>query len=118
MYRKKRQFNAVMTVRESIFTKLTWENFLLHQQKIEIPAHYHEIVEISAGMEMTGYLNLNLAQGQGAKISLLQSEAYVQNDSLVKKDHTDFKNGHLEGLTDSYQVATLRWSIKCCLSKL
>lgn len=104
MYRKKRHFDAVMTVRESIFTKPTWENFLLHQQKIEIPAHCHEIVEISAGTEMTGYLNLNLAQGQGAKISLLQSEAYVQNDSLVKKDRTDFKNGHLEGFTDSYQV--------------
>lgn len=112
MYRKLRRFNGVHHVVSSDKKKKDWEDFLTGKGTVYIPPGADEIVEIDAGEEMTGYLKLVVSGGKDSVIELLQSEAYVQ-DSMpdgeqvqpgipVKKDRTDFVNGHLEGYRDIY----------------
>lgn len=102
------RFTQVMAVRESASSKETWENMLSGRGSVEIGPHSREIVEIHAGEEMTGYLYLLLEQGAGARIELLQSEAYVQSEpdergKRRKTDRLDWKNGGLEGYSDIYE---------------
>jgi len=109
LYRKARCFQGVTTLRQSVFDQERWEDFLREDIAVTIPPHTQEVVELTAGEEMTGYLQLDLAGGTGACISILQSEAYVQEgrhgDLPVKGNRNDWQNGHLEGHTDCYQVA-------------
>lgn len=110
LYRKERKFKEVITVREpSMLRKKEWEAFLFSDKPVEIPAYSREIVEISAGEEMTGYLHLMMQGGEKTDIRILQSECYVtgerKGDLPVKERRDDWKNGHLEGFSDLYHVA-------------
>lgn len=115
LYRKQRYFEEVTAVRQSGIGKDAWESFFKDKKSsqdnkpILIPAHTKEIVEVSAGEEMTGYLNLSFQGGKGAVIEILQSEGYVQDGyhegdpgTPVKKNRTDLENGLLHGYTDTY----------------
>ena len=113
MYRKERNFEKIMTLRQSAHPKEAWEKFLSKRERVVIPPNSKEIIEISAGEEMTGYLQLAVSGGHSAKINILQSEAYVQNAKTVvngleiplKEDREDYLGGHLEGFSDAYTVA-------------
>lgn len=113
LYRKKRTFAGVSALRQSEFSEDDWQQFLIGCRELTIPASKKEIVEITSGEEMTGYLRLRLKGGAGASIKLLQSEAYVSPDKTVvngliipvKGDRTDAKSGYLAGFSDLYHVA-------------
>lgn len=109
LYRKKRRFARVVVIRQSAKGVTAWENLLRQDCPLTIAPNSKEIVEITAGEEMTGYLQLDLAGGRGARIALLQSESYVQEEchgSLPVKGHReDWEKGHLEGFTDRYLAA-------------
>ena len=99
----KRSFVDVVALRQTHLTKDEWVAFIKQQKPLHIPPHTKEIVEISAGELMTGYLQLSVAQGKGAKIKLLQSESYYVAGK--KGDRTDAVNGILQGFVDDYSVA-------------
>lgn len=109
LYHEGRTFQNVMVVRQSKYHEEEWNNFLQGKKQISIPAHSKEIIEINAGEEMTGYLKLFVQGGKNANIEILQSEAYVQEQTFhelpVKQDRKDYIHGHLEGFTDRYQCA-------------
>lgn len=109
LYRKECKFKEVVTVRRSVRDKSEWEKLLWESNCIQIPAHTREIIEISAGEEMTGYLTLVMQGGKDSRVTLLQSEAYVQKERRgnlpIKCKRNDFINGHLEGFSDNYLVS-------------
>ena len=109
LYRTKRSFDGIAAVRQSAVKVEDWEKLLKRGEPLTIPAHTTEIIEVSAGEEMTGYLHLAMQGGKGAKIDLLQSEGYVQDDwhgdLPLKRKRTDWVNGHLHGFTDHYHAA-------------
>ena len=90
-----------------------WNQLLTDDQPIKIGAHRHEVVEITANSEQTGYLRLDLIGGAGSRIKVLQSEAYVQSQTEVvngltihrKDDREDAINGYLDGFFDTYAVS-------------
>lgn len=112
MYRKSRKFQQVVQVLQSESGIDEWNAFLKEKRQIAIGSGKKEIVEIDAGEEMTGYLKLRVSGGRGARIEILQSEAYVQDRDLnekrlqpmvgIKKNREDFEHGHLEGYKDIY----------------
>lgn len=111
MYRKKRNFQAVMDLKKSEYSKEDWTAFLKEEKELVIPAYTEEIVELDGGEEMTGYIRAAFSGGKGAAVSLLYSEAYVQEGFAgpekipVKGDRTDKENGHLQGYADFYDPA-------------
>lgn len=111
MYRKERRFTDIMAMKKSAYIQEKWQRFLEGKTTVEIPANTEEIVEISAGEEMTGYISLALSAGKNAEITLTYAEAYVQDEHVgpdhvaLKKDRLDQVNGHLEGYRDCYHVA-------------
>ena len=110
MYRKDRRFTEIMAVSKSVHSQEKWQEFIEGKIPLEIPSGAEEIVEISAGEEMTGYISLALSAGKNAEITLTYAEAYVQEEHVgpdhvaLKKDRLDQKNGHLEGYQDNYHV--------------
>ena len=113
MYRKDHRFTDIMAVSKSVHSQEKWQEFIEGKTALEIPSDTEEIVEISAGEEMTGYISLVLSVGKSADITLTYAEAYVQEEHVgpdhvaLKKDRLDQKNGHLEGYQDNYHVAGL-----------
>ena len=109
LYRKDRTFREVTAIRKSAAGKEAWEELLYSGHSLEIPADSREVVEISAGEEMTGYLHLAVKGGKGTKIRILQSECYVTEEKKgelpVKGKRDDWETGHLEGFSDLYHVA-------------
>lgn len=109
LYRKRRQFSGVTVVRESKQGREAWEALLRNEQKITISGNTREIIEITAGEEMTAYVNLAMEKGTGAKIKFLYSEGYVQEgyhkEFPLKKNRDDWENGHLDGFFDEYLAA-------------
>ncbi|MDO5336751.1 MAG: alpha-L-rhamnosidase C-terminal domain-containing protein [Eubacteriales bacterium] len=110
MYRKKRLFEGVMDIKESVHTDREWNDFLQGRSSITIPAKSEEIIEIDAGEEMTGYPRTSFLGGHGSMVHFLYSEAYVQEGVIgpekipVKTDRTDKIHGHLQGYEDIYRV--------------
>jgi len=110
LYENKRRFLEALNFRDTRIKKEAWDNWLEGNETITIPPHSHEIVEISAGEMMTGFLQLQVAQGKGSKIEILSSECYAyppeNSDNVfnppIKGDRLDYKNGKLFGNTDSY----------------
>lgn len=112
MYRKSRKFQQVVQIIRAESDIDDWNAFLKENRQIIIGAGKEAIVEIDAGEEMTGYLKLQVSGGRGARIEILQSEAYVQDGDWnkkrlqpmtgVKKNRQDFAHGHLEGYKDIY----------------
>lgn len=111
MYRQARRFDGVMALQQSAHTQADWERFLAGEHVLTIPSHAEEIVEISAGAEMTGYIHAAFASGANADVELLYSESYVQDavegpeQIPVKGDRMDCAHGHLMGYRDVYHVA-------------
>ncbi len=109
LYEKPCAFESVVCVRTPETKTGDWERLIRQQGIIVIPENKKEVVEISAGVEETGFLEMAFAGGKGAKVSILTSEAYVyglknKNGHPVKKDRTDYVHGHLEGIIDIYTV--------------
>lgn len=112
MYRKARPFSTIQEIRQSNNSKQDWSMFIQGEKDLYIEPKSHEIIEISAGELMTGFLRFALAFGKGSTIRILQSEAYVEPPKkgdhpfvLPKKgDRCDSKNGVLHGFTDQYTV--------------
>lgn len=101
------RFEKICVVKESKYDKDQWCRFLSGNHPLEIPADTTEIIELTAGEEMTGYLQLLMAGGAGSQIEILQSESYYQELPTrytrgIKKDRTDNKYGTLAGYTDTY----------------
>ncbi len=109
LYRREHRFEKVVVVRQSEKSCKQWDDFIKGNQPLHIPAYTTEVVEISAGAEMTGYLHLLLSGGAKAQIKLLQSESYIYDSPVTgrsrKGRRDDWECGHLEGFTDTYQVA-------------
>lgn len=106
LYRRRRQFQKVMALRHSAFSCKEWDRLLHEKKLLTIPARTREVVELTAGEEMTGYVHLALSGGTDADIKLMYSESYVQdgdhNGLPIKGHREDRENGHLHGFSDCY----------------
>lgn len=126
LYRKKRRFAGILgpadlsvktgkpagdssenqMEREAAVTAL-----LAKDAPLMIPAGRKVRVVLDAGEEMTGFLQIAMTGGKGARITLLESEAYVLDEksptsgTSIKKDRRDYESGHLEGYEDQYLAA-------------
>lgn len=87
--------------RDIPFMKRIGHSFSLPQRSF--PANTETSFTLDAGEEICAFLRLSLSGGRGARIELLQSECYVTSHG--KGDRLDAVNGHLEGYTDTYNVA-------------
>lgn len=111
LFRKKNTFEKVIQIQNETITKEQWQKFLAGEEELVIPPHTKVSAEISAGVERTAYLRLVMEQGQDARISILQSEAYVLGGERgdlkvpVKGDREDYRNGFLAGFSDHYICA-------------
>ena len=110
MRRERCRFAGLYGNRETSVPAAAWEALLAGRDRVVVPAHATEFVEIAAGEEMTGFLSLRVAGGAGATVRILTSECYVeaQEGGLMaetrKGDRTD-ASGELAGFTDTYRVA-------------
>ncbi len=110
MFRKPQRFKAVMPSAQSTDRAL-WEQLISDEVPVVIAPNTEQIIELDAGEEMTGYLTMLMSHGSGAKVTLLQSEAYVQNGQKmegnipIKENRMDYIGGHLEGFEDVYYPA-------------
>lgn len=108
LYRKRGKFEKIMTIRQSDFSIPDWEALLKENIPLTIPPNTKEIVEITAGNEVTAYLHLAMKKGRNSNVLILQSESYVgegfRGGFPVKDQRADWVNGHLEGFADQYQV--------------
>jgi len=112
MYEEERYFDKVVVSRKGNTDAKVWDGLLRRRNTVSIPASSTEIVEISAGELTTGFLQLSVYSGAGARIRILSSEAYAyrpeETDDFMfkplKGDRADWKNGELFGFTDVYHV--------------
>lgn len=113
LYRTPRAFLRVMRASGALDS---WDGLIHAGAAVTVPAHSEAWVELDAGEETTGYLYLRTDGGAGARIELLQSEAYVQDCTTVsdggasrpqKADREDCEHGHLEGYADVFEPAGL-----------
>ncbi len=110
MRKVEKNFCGVINAKKSMIGADVWNQLLCHDEAFTLPENREEIIEISAGEETTGFLNLYISGGLGAKIEILYSEAYVQREMVgvqnlpLKTDRMDFRDGILLGFTDCYQV--------------
>lgn len=113
MYRKKGRFQKIMDWEKSDYTQEEWMAFLKGEKDLTISAHGELTVELDAGEEMTGYIRASFSGGKNAVVSLLYSEAYVQDGFVgpehipIKADRMDKEKGHLQGYEDTYHAAGL-----------
>ena len=115
LYETPKRFAETFCLRQSAFSKADWDR-MLAGGSLEIPAHTAEKVEISAGELTTGYLQLLVSGGAGAKISIVCSESYghVEKsptgisflDKVTKTDRCNCETGELvHTMTDTYAVS-------------
>lgn len=112
MYEQQRNFKEVFCIRKTSKTKADWMELLFGEKSIEIAPSQHEIIEISAGELMTGFLQLQVVGGKGSSIKMLSAESYVYPQdgaasivpNVKKGDRCDFVNGVLMGHEDQYTV--------------
>lgn len=107
LYRAKRQFTGISNGAGQ------WDALVRESKPLTIPAHTTAYADLDAGELTTGYLRVSMANGAGAKLTLLQAECYagdiVPKDdpykSLPRKgDRTDAAL-QLHGYTDEYHAA-------------
>lgn len=113
---QERMFTSVICVREGAETdeiRQNWQDMLVGKNVLEIPAGTRQIVEITAGELMTGYLQLEVIEGAGSRITMHCAESYSYDAPEqigdapvhpVKGDRTDYINGRLQGTEDTYRV--------------
>lgn len=112
LYEKPAKFQHVVTARTPDTDLQEWQDLIHGLGSVTVPSRTKMVVEISAGAEVTGYLETAIAQGKGATVKILTSEAYVYPPAEgkgypslpLKGDRTDYVKGHLEGMTDIYLV--------------
>lgn len=113
---RERRFEGVVCVREPEDEgnlSQEWNDLLKGAGRVRIPSHTTQLVEISAGELMTGFLELNVSGGKDSKITLHCAECYAQppenpdtpGSTQIKGDRTDWQNGQLYGCKDYYRVA-------------
>ena len=113
MFEQETNFKEIFCIRQSSKTHSDWANLPTQKKRIHIPAHQHEMIEISAGEMTTGFLQLKVSGGERSIIKIVSAEAYVypQGDSntldlsIKKGDRADWQNGSLIGYEDQYTVA-------------
>lgn len=119
MRHKDCRFMSVSCVREgSENAEAQWNALIEKDVPLMIPARSRQVVELSAGEEMCGYLLYSFAGGKGASVETLCSECYAYPQPPVpngyggvtvppprKGDRTDAENGQLVGHISRYTVA-------------
>ncbi len=111
LFRKPMQFDEVVTVRDSSVPKKDWSALIRGKGDVTVPAGTKAVVEISASVERTGYIHLDLSGGEGAKLRIVQAESYIFGDKdefkwlRIKGQRDDWENGYLDGFSDTYAVA-------------
>lgn len=113
MKRSMHNFKEIKQVIKSKSPKKDWSGFLQGLNEITIAPNSTEVIDISAGQEMTAYLYLAMKNGKDTDISVLQSEAYVGKEipkvngiTLYEKDdREEIFNKNLKGFTDKYSVS-------------
>lgn len=96
----------------------SYKDMLTADNRVIVPAHTTQIVEISAGVEECGYLEYAFIGGTDATVDTLCSECYAYPPAEteqtgmfappaapLKGDRTDYKNGRLYGHTSHYRVS-------------
>lgn len=63
-----KSFISLYGKKETSTPESAWNDMLFGAGRVTIPAHSHEIVEIDAGEEMTGFLSLRMGAGRGADV--------------------------------------------------
>lgn len=112
LYEKPSQFLNVVCTRTPDTDTNDWKKLIHGDSAIIIPPYSKAVVELSAGYEVTGFLETGFAGGAGAQVALLCSESYIYPSAdgsgsifaQVKGDRTDFILGRLEGTPDTYRV--------------
>ncbi|HWT75366.1 MAG TPA: alpha-L-rhamnosidase C-terminal domain-containing protein [Mobilitalea sp.] len=111
MFMKTCRFDGIFHMINHQNSEQNWNRMLQADIPIVIPPNSEEIVEISAGKEMTGFLELAMMGGGKSEIRILSSECYAYEPEgegpgymPLKGDRTDYINGKLYGFTDIYQV--------------
>ena len=135
LYEKTCRFPEIMKVRKGKNGAAEWEAFAADPQKtVTIAPHSEAVVELHAGELTTGFLELAVAGGAGAKVKILTSESYAKVDlqameqflaipqvqamsenerqailhyavNAEKGDRLDAEEGILMGVSDTYTVA-------------
>ena len=110
LYRENKRFMDVRAI-QAAAEKNELDTFLEGSHPVTIEKNQKMILELNAGEEETGYLNLKIAGGKGSVVKILTSEGYVQEGfqgdlkNPFKKDRLDTECGHLHGFTDTYYPA-------------
>lgn len=108
-----KSFISLYGKKETATPEAAWNDMLFGAGCVTIPAHSHEIVEIDAGEEMTGFLSLRMGAGRGSDVKIMCAEAYIypaknvdsfETSHPTKGDRTDCENGVLMGYSDTYHV--------------
>jgi alpha-L-rhamnosidase len=113
LYENPGRFSSVICARTPDTNTGEWEKLIASDRGVTIPAHTRAIIEISAGNEVTGYLETAFTGGEGAEVSILSAEAYVYPAKGMtghmpvpaKGNRLDYIHGHLEGAPDIYRVS-------------
>lgn len=111
MYETPKKFKGVHHIVQSAAGKEIYDRMLAGEGNAVIPAGSHEIIDILAEKLTTGYLELAVCKGKGAKVTILESEAYAKmteidgRPSMIKDDRLDYNYGELYGPTDIYYPA-------------
>lgn len=109
--RVKKQLTGVAKDLPTESEKTAWERFLKDKGEIRIPANTCICVELNAGELETGFLSLQMAEGKGARITILLSESYAGQirvregdpyNSLPEKGDRTNTELQLYGHTDTY----------------
>lgn len=110
-YQKMRKFSGVVSCPEGEILKEEWKDFLEGNKVLHMKENSTEIVEITAGELMCGFLNLVVCGGKGSSIKILQAESYVESvpfspvsysELPVKGNRSDYQYGILHGYTDVF----------------
>ena len=112
LYEKPSRFHHVVCARTADTDTNEWEKLICEEREVIVPPYSKTVIELSAGYEVTGFLETAFAGGAGAKVSILSSESYIYPSvdgthsifSPIKGDRTDFIDGYLEGTPDTYRV--------------
>ena len=104
-----RHFESVVE-KEPENVKRKWNALIRGEESVIIPPHTYLHVEINAGEEMCGFLNLRMLSGKDSTVKILTAEAYYQDrienalNMPLKGERCDWEKGYLKGYTDSYHV--------------
>ncbi|MBS4194879.1 alpha-L-rhamnosidase-related protein [Lederbergia citri] len=107
LYEDEKLFLRIMRTEGDAISK---KDFTNKDHSLFIDRNSRFIVELDAGELTTGYLNIKVSGGKGAKLSILSSECYEKEDPetgrRIKRVRDDFSKGSkLLGDSDIYIVS-------------